>query len=129
MGDRSGAVVVMNYKTGEILASVSTPGFDPKTIKEPSEDDAGSQLVNRATMGRYTPGSVFKLVTAAAVLEYKPELASKTYTCTGEVDYGEDGRVTCSGGAVTENWISMGLLRNPVTVFLHRLPKTLVGTI
>ena len=90
----------MNYKTGEILASVSTPGFDPKTIKEPSEDDAGSQLVNRATMGRYTPGSVFKLVTAAAVLEYKPELASKTYTCTGEVDYGEDGRVTCSGGAV-----------------------------
>ena len=100
MGDRSGAVVVMNYKTGEILASVSTPGFDPKTIKEPSEDDAGSQLVNRATMGRYTPGSVFKLVTAAAVLEYKPELASKTYTCTGEVDYGEDGRVTCSGGAV-----------------------------
>ena len=68
MGDRSGAVVVMNYKTGESLASVSTPGFDPKTIKEPSEDDAGSQLVNRATMGRYTPGYVFKLVTAAAVL-------------------------------------------------------------
>ncbi len=100
MGDRSGAVVVMNYKTGEILASVSTPGFDPKTIKEPSEDDTGSQLVNRATMGKYTPGSVFKLVTAAAVLEYKPELADKTYTCTGEVDYGEDGKVTCSGGAV-----------------------------
>ncbi len=100
MGNRSGAVVVMNYKTGEILASVSTPGFDPEKIKEPSEDDSGSQLVNRATMGKYTPGSVFKLVTAAAVLEYKPELASKTYTCTGEVDYGEDGKVTCSGGAV-----------------------------
>lgn len=100
MGDRSGAVVVMNYKTGEILASVSTPGFDPKTLKKPEENDSGSQLVNRATMGKYTPGSVFKLVTAAAVLEYRPELASKTYTCTGELDFGEDGKVTCAGGAV-----------------------------
>lgn len=102
MGDTSGAVVVMNYKTGEILASVSKPGFDPKTIKQPSEqtDTESSHLVNRATMGKYTPGSVFKLVTAAAVLEYKPELANKTYTCVGTLDYGEEGKVTCAHGAV-----------------------------
>ncbi len=96
MQNKKGAVVVMNYQTGEILASVSTPGFDPQSLKKPTKDDTGSQLVNRVTMGKYTPGSVFKIVTAAAVLEYKPELAQKQYTCTGSLAIGE-GEVTCAG--------------------------------
>jgi len=101
MDGKSGAVVVMNYKTGEILASVSTPGYDPTTLdyQKAASDTEASYLVNRATMGKYTPGSVFKLVTMAAVLEYKPELAGKTYTCTGEVEF-EAGNVVCAGDAV-----------------------------
>ena len=89
LGDKTGAVVVMNYKTGEILASVSTPGYDPATLDRSDATTAkgASYLVNRATMGKYTPGSVFKLVTAAAVLEYRPDLANKDYTCTGEVQF------------------------------------------
>ena len=98
---KSGSVVVMNYQTGEILAVVSTPGYDPATIdyQSAAEDTEASYLVNRATMGKYTPGSVFKLVTMAAALEYRSDLADNTYTCTGEVVY-ENGRVVCAGNAV-----------------------------
>lgn len=98
---KNGSVVVMNYHSGEILAAVSTPGYDPVTLdyESASQDSEASYLVNRATMGKYTPGSVFKLVTMAAVLEYKPEFIDNTYTCTGEVDY-ETGQVVCAGNAV-----------------------------
>ncbi len=101
LNGRSGSVVVMNYQTGEIIAMVSTPGYDPTTLdyKNAAQDTEASYLVNRSTMGKYTPGSVFKLVTMAAVLEYKPALLDKTYTCTGEVAY-ETGNVVCAGNAV-----------------------------
>ena len=105
MGRYNGSVVVMNYKTGEILAAVSSPNFDPQTLQRPTEEEDSQseeeqgELVNRATMGRYTPGSVFKIVTMAAVLEYHPELIDKTYVCTGSVEY-ETGEVVCSGNAV-----------------------------
>lgn len=104
LGNQNGSVVVMNYQTGEIYASVSAPNFDPQNLSRPTaEDDAANDgqgyLVNRATMGKYTPGSVFKLVTAAAALESRPALLEKTYTCTGKVEY-PNGTVVCSGNAV-----------------------------
>lgn len=104
LGNQNGSVVVMNYKTGEIYASVSAPNFDPQNLKKPTKDDdekndGQGYLVNRVTMGKYTPGSVFKLVTATAVLEKKPELLEKTYTCTGKVQYA-NGTVVCSNNAV-----------------------------
>jgi len=101
LGGKPGSVVVMNYKTGEILTSISNPSFDPATFDREAvaKDSEASYLVNRATMGRYTPGSVFKLVTAAALLEYRPDLLDKTYTCTGEVKF-ENGTVVDAGHAV-----------------------------
>ncbi len=79
MGGKRGSVVVMNYKTGEILASVSILTFDPKTVnKEHLKDTA---LVDRATMGKYPPGSIMKIVTASRAVERNIDL---TYTCTGK---------------------------------------------
>ncbi len=69
MGDYDGAVVVMNYRTGEILASVSTPTFDPSDMEKFMEGGGESELVNRAFSGLYPPGSTFKLVTASALIE------------------------------------------------------------
>ncbi len=91
LGNYRGAAVVMNYQTGEILASVSKPGFDPYNLSQykGDTDNEDSPLVNRATMGRYTPGSVFKLITAAAALEYYPDALTRTYTCKGELPVGE----------------------------------------
>ncbi len=81
LGDQKGAVVVLDPRTGEILAMVSSPSYDPAALAEHNTPrvntaysdlaaDSDGPLVNRAIAGdTYAPGSLFKLVTAAAVLE------------------------------------------------------------
>lgn len=69
-----GAAVVIEPKTGEVLAMVSSPTFDTKLFEggissadyKSLLDDPATPLVNRATSGRYPPGSTFKIVTALA---------------------------------------------------------------
>jgi peptidoglycan glycosyltransferase len=74
MGDRNGAVVVMQPKTGEILAMVSKPDFNPNSEKlaDRWQDLIESEehpFVPRAIQGLYVPGSTFKVLTAAAAVE------------------------------------------------------------
>jgi peptidoglycan glycosyltransferase len=80
LGDRKGAVVAIDPRTGAILALVSTPSYDPNQIANHDlaaarqayidmTEDPDRPLTNRATREIYPPGSVFKLVTAAAALE------------------------------------------------------------
>ena len=73
-----GAAIVMDPRSGEILAMVSNPSFDANIIGDPSRDDELHQLLNdtqntpmfpRAYAGQYPPGSVFKLVTGSASLQ------------------------------------------------------------
>ncbi|MBA3778282.1 MAG: penicillin-binding protein 2 [Chloroflexi bacterium] len=77
-GDR-GAVVAIEPATGRVLAMVSAPTFNANLIVDPARAEAAfaqlnedppeaSRLLNRATQGRYTPGSVFKIVTAIAAV-------------------------------------------------------------
>ncbi len=95
MGDYDGAVVVMNYLTGEILASTSSPAFDPSDMEEFMEGGGESELVNRAFSGLYPPGSIFKLVTASALIEHglsgfetecdgSTRISGRKIVCTGE---------------------------------------------
>lgn len=70
LGEYDGAAVVMNYQTGEILASVSAPGFDPEDMEEFLEGGGESELVNRAFTGLYPPGSTFKMITASALIAH-----------------------------------------------------------
>lgn len=81
LGDQQGAAVALNPKTGEILAMVSKPGWDPNPVAshdEAAASEAYQSLIadddnpafNRAIGGNlYPPGSTFKLVTAAAAIE------------------------------------------------------------
>ncbi|AIS52947.1 penicillin-binding protein A [Thermoanaerobacter kivui] len=88
MEGKKGAVVALNPKTGEILAMVSTPSYDPNTLGENWKEIMTSPdkvVLNRATQGLYPPGSVFKIVTASAALTYKPELYNKTFNCKGYI--------------------------------------------
>ena len=80
---KRGAVVVMNYKTGEILAMVSMPQFDPTDMDEALLDEDAGALINRATQGLYPPGSTFKIVTLASALENLPDLEDFSLDCTG----------------------------------------------
>ena len=92
MDDYRGAVVVMNYKTGEVLASVSQPTFDPKYVQDYLNGEREldeSAMVNRVTSGRYTPGSVFKVVTALAAVRYLPGVTERTFTCDGPLAFDE----------------------------------------
>jgi peptidoglycan glycosyltransferase len=77
LGEDRGAVVMLDPRTGEVLAMASTPVFDAAGIADPATSaatfeatrtDPASPLLNRATLGRYVPGSVFKIVTAIAGL-------------------------------------------------------------
>jgi len=70
-----GALVVMDARSGDVLALVSLPA--PATGGHASADE----LLDRARYGEYPPGSTFKLVTAIAALRIDPKLASKTFTC------------------------------------------------
>ncbi len=78
-GTRSGAVVVMDSATGDVLAIVSAPAPDPPGIRTAPPDAA--ELLDRARYGQYPPGSTFKLVTAIAALRGNPELKRRTYLC------------------------------------------------
>ena len=71
---KRGAVVVLNYKTNEILAMVSMPQFDPTNMDAALANESAGALINRATQGLYPPGSTFKIVTMASALENLPDL-------------------------------------------------------
>ncbi len=81
---RKGAIVAMNPTTGEVYAMVSLPDFDTANLKvdwKGISEDVNSPLLNRATAGLYTPGSIFKLITSVAALE--SEDVNKEYDCVG----------------------------------------------
>lgn len=81
---KRGAVVVLNYKTNEILAMVSMPQFDPTNMDAALANESAGALINRATQGLYPPGSTFKTVTALAGMEYLSDWQSFQVECTGE---------------------------------------------
>lgn len=83
---QSGAVVIMNYRTGDLYAMVSKPDFDPNTIEEAKEGQDASPLINRATQGLYPPGSTFKIITLAAALDSLPDVRSRTFFCSGKLE-------------------------------------------
>jgi len=77
LGKRRGAVVMLDPRTGEVLALASTPSYDASAIANPDtaraafsalQADPALPLLPRATLGRYVPGSVFKIATAVAGL-------------------------------------------------------------
>ena len=77
LGKRRGAIVMLDPRTGEVLALASTPTYDASKLADPTtaaatfealRDSPAQPLLPRATLGRYVPGSVFKIVTAIAGL-------------------------------------------------------------
>ncbi len=78
LGNRRGAIVALDPRSGAIIASVSFPGYDANRIVDPATErlawkevngDPGRPLIDRARDGLYAPGSTFKLVTGSAAIE------------------------------------------------------------
>lgn len=93
--DKNCAVVVLDCRTGGIAAMACTPVFDPNNVSE-YISRGGSELVNKAAQGEYPPGSIFKIVVAAAALESGIG-EDKTYVCTGHADAGGH-KIKCDTG-------------------------------
>jgi len=91
LGDRSGVVIAMEAKTGEILVMASSPRFDPNWFAGGISwsrwkrliSDPATPLQNKAIQALYAPGSIFKIVTTVAALETGELTEEKTYSCEG----------------------------------------------
>lgn len=88
LGNRKGAVVVLEPTTGKILAMVSKSDYNPNTANSNWETliedkDANSALLNRATQGLYPPGSTFKIMTALEYIRENTDYKDYSYDCHG----------------------------------------------
>ena len=92
LGGRNGLVGVYNWRTGEILCMVSSPGFDP--AYNIPENPAPGTFMNKVVSTASTPGSIFKLVTAAAALEKIDGIQDWHFECTGKHEI-EGEYITC----------------------------------
>lgn len=96
LGEESGSVCLMDVHSGEVLALVSAPGFDPnwfnvgltnKQWHELSNNPRGP-LNNKAIVGQYPPGSTFKMVTALAALDAGVVTPDTVVNCSGRLSLG-----------------------------------------
>ena len=123
LGGKNGAVLVYNYQTGEILVKVSAPGFDPAYIPEDLETNEAYNGVylDNTLSSSFTPGSIFKIVTAAAAMEKWPDTWSQwTHTCTGSENIGGSD-VTCLYGAAHGDQDMFSAMGNSCNVFFASL--------
>lgn len=105
LGDKKGAVIVMNPGNGEILAMASNPAFKPEQVEarwNQLTSSSESPFLLRPVNGSYPPGSVFKLLTLAACLEEGIVTPQTVFNCPGSYPisyYRGDYYVTEAGGA------------------------------
>ncbi len=99
---KSGALVAIAIPSGKVLSLVSSPGFDANLLSRgPSPDfwrgltqNPARPLLNRATQGQYPPGSIYKIVAAAAGLESGILKATDRVYCPGSFQFG-NRRFSC----------------------------------
>ena len=107
-GKTAGASVVMDPRTGEVLAMVSLPGYDTNLFTHGISradysrllNDPDKPLLNRAIAGQYAPGSTFKMVTATAGLQEGKITAQTLLSCPPYVNV---------NGWIYHNWASYSL--------------------
>ena len=136
LGDQRGSVVAIDPKTGNVLALVSKPSYNPDLLaghdskkvtaaRQQLLADAGRPLENRAISGRlYPPGSTFKLVTAAAALstgKYSPdsqvEGPAELPLPQTTIKLPNDDRRTCDPGGQGTSTLTVALARSCNTSF------------
>lgn len=89
LGSNKGTVGVYNYKTGELYCVVSKPSFDiqnkpTQSINNDKNGEYDGVYLNRFFSGVYTPGSTFKVITAASAIDNIPDINTRSFECKGE---------------------------------------------
>lgn len=104
LAGRRGAVLISNYKTGEILCMVSAPAYDPTVGFNESDSRYEGAYINRCISSAIVPGSIFKIVTLATALENDNTLFDQSFYCDGSVTIGGQ-TINCSG---IHGWQTIG---------------------
>lgn len=125
---RSGCGVALDIETGDILAMVSTPSFDPNMFREDDgdeyiqnlRDDIAKPFMNKAVEGLYPPGSTFKIVVALAALEAGAITEREKVFCPGHWDYG-DRRYHC-WEEKGHGWVDLaGALKHSCDIYFYQV--------
>lgn len=98
--DTKGLMLLSNYKTGEILGLVSVPSTDPLDTEAELKDGT---YINRCLSASFTPGSIFKLITAAAALEQIEGINDMEFYCEGEYEIA-GVPIICTGSHYTQTF-------------------------
>ncbi|MBU2101990.1 MAG: penicillin-binding protein 2 [Candidatus Omnitrophota bacterium] len=122
---RRGALVLMDSETGEILAFVSSPGFDANNFTKGKDLDAffhdtNKPLLNRITQARYPLGSTFKPVVALAALEMRKITPATSFVCKGSLSVG-GAEFRCLGNHGSENMYAA--LMHSCNVYFYNVGK------
>jgi len=96
LGSESGSVVVLDVHTGDIVAMVSTPSFNPNAFNLGIDHDEWQELIgnprkpliNKSIRGQYPPGSTFKMIVALAALDAGVVAADNEVFCNGKLEVG-----------------------------------------
>jgi penicillin-binding protein 2 len=114
-GEESGAAAVLDIHTGDILALVSNPGYDPNWFNvgitqaqwRQLNGDKYKPLINKAIQGQYPPGSTFKMLVGLAALEAGTVTPDTRVFCPGHMEFGNN-TFHCwkKGGHGTMNLVS-----------------------
>lgn len=128
MMHRSGCGVALDIETGDILAMVSAPSFDPNMFGADDgeeylsslRDDHMKPFMNKTIEGLYPPGSTFKIVVALAALEAGAITPNEKIFCPGHWDYG-DRRYHC-WEAKGHGWVDLaGALKHSCDIYFYQL--------
>ncbi len=125
---RSGCGIAMEIRTGDILAMVSTPSFDPNIFRQGDGEeyidtlrgDIAKPFMNKTIEGLYPPGSTFKIVVALAGLESGAISPKEKIYCPGHWDYG-DRRYHCweEDG---HGWVDLaGALKHSCDIYFYQI--------
>ncbi|ACL76804.1 peptidoglycan D,D-transpeptidase FtsI family protein [Ruminiclostridium cellulolyticum] len=103
LGSLKGSIVVLKVDTGEILATVSKPSYDPNSLSKNWKTLVNSKsvpLLNRSVSGLYPPGSTFKVVTAVSALENIDGIKNESFNDKGKLNLGGGYTLSNDNGKV-----------------------------
>ncbi len=121
LGSRTGAVVVLDPRTGAVLASASNPTYDPNTVDEDwaeiSSAAGGAPLLDRGRQSLSAPGSTFKVVTLTGALSSGVATLESTYPGPGRLEIGNAPVTNYEGGSYRSLDLKSATARSVNTVF------------
>lgn len=98
LNGRKGTVGVVNYKTGDIICSVSGPSYDVEDVPDGLDTNPKYEgvYINRLIDANYVPGSTFKIITSVCAIQNIPDIQERTWVCNGKYQPEEGIAIECN---------------------------------